>query len=192
MHFIVFDLETKNIFRDVGKMDPKLLDISVLGAYDSATGKYSAYFENELPKLWPVLEKADALVGYNSDHFDIPILDKYYPGDLKKIKSIDLMKDIKQACGKRLGLNAIASATLGVKKSGHGLDAYRWWREGKYEQVRDYCLDDVKITKELFDHMRKHKVVKYDDFGTLREVQLNIDHWEDGNGGAAITHTLPF
>lgn len=192
MRTVVFDLETKNIFQEVGRADPRLLDISVLCAYDSETDQYYAYYEDELPKLWPILERADALVGYNSDHFDIPILDKYYPGDLTKIKSIDLMADIKKASGKRLGLNAIAQATLGAKKSGHGLEAYRWWKQGLKEKVRDYCIDDVKITKQLYDHMKEHKMVKYHDLGKSREVKLDIAHWDDTNGNASMTHTLPF
>ena len=92
MRKIVFDIETKNLFQDVGKNDPVLLDLSLVGVYDGDTDEYSSYLEEELPKLWPLIEKADMLIGYNSDHFDIPLLNKYYPGELTHIKSLDIMK----------------------------------------------------------------------------------------------------
>ncbi len=188
---IVFDIETKNIFDDVGKNDPTLLDISVVGLYDSATDSYSSYDESEFPKLWKIIEQADVLIGFNSDHFDIPLLDKYYPGDLFAIKSIDIMVAVKNALGRRLGLGNIASATLGVGKSADGLEATRWWKEGKYQEVRDYCLQDVKVTKMLYDHIREHKKIMYRDGPDLKELVLDISSWSEG-GATSLTHTLPF
>ena len=94
MRKIIFDCETSNIFTDVGSSDARDLDISVVCIYDSETDKYSAYFQEELKDLWPILEKADLLIGFNSDHFDIPLLNKYYSGDLTKFKSLDLLKEI--------------------------------------------------------------------------------------------------
>ena len=74
---IVFDIETANIFDDVGSNDPVKLDISIVGAYDSATDSYESYSVEELPKFWAIIERADMLIGFNSDHFDIPLLNKY-------------------------------------------------------------------------------------------------------------------
>jgi len=116
MRYVVFDLETQNIFRDVGSNNAVDLDISVASAYDSKTNKYTTVTIDELEKLWPVLENADVLVGYNSNHFDIPLLDKYYPGDLTQIKSIDILEDIRISLGRRIRLDYIAKATLGTKK----------------------------------------------------------------------------
>src|ERR1035437_9175873 len=84
---VVFDIETKNLFEEVGSNNPADLDISVVAIYDSETDTYQSFTEDQFSKLWPILEKADLLIGYNSDHFDIPLLDKYYPGDLTTIKS---------------------------------------------------------------------------------------------------------
>ena len=85
MRKIVFDIETKNVFSDVGKYDPVLLDIAIIAIHDSETDQYSTFLENELGQLWPILERADMLIGFNSEHFDVPLLNKYYPGDLSKI-----------------------------------------------------------------------------------------------------------
>jgi DEAD/DEAH box helicase domain-containing protein len=191
MRKIVFDLETKNLFREVGKADPALLDISIVCVYDSETGGYTSYLEEELDNLWPIIECADLLVGYNSDHFDIPILNKYYSGDLFKIKSVDIMKEIHKALGRRVRLDAVAEGTLGEKKTGHGLDAIRWWKEGNVEKVRKYCLDDVRITKEIYDYALTNGKVLIKNIGGVREVQLDTSEWENKEN-SALTHTLPF
>jgi len=191
MRKIVFDIETSNIFADVGKNDPTLLDISIVCAWDSLTDEYTSYLQEELTQLWPILEKADMLIGYNSDHFDIPLLNKYYPGDLLQIKSLDLLKEIKESLGRRIKLDTIAEATLGVNKSGNGLEALTWWKNGEVEKVRTYCLDDVKITKEVYEYALKNNELKYKDLGEIKSIKLDTSHWEQAEE-KAMTHTLPF
>lgn len=191
MRKIIFDIETKNVFADVGKNDPSLLDLSVVCIYDSETDKYYSFLENELKKLWPFLEKADLLIGYNSDHFDIPLLNKYYSGDLTKIKSLDILKEIKNSFGRRLKLDQIAEGTLGKNKSGHGLEAITWWKNGEIDKVKKYCLDDVKITKEVYEYALKNGKLMFKDGDKLIEIKLNTDSWENKQD-AGITHTLPF
>ena len=191
MRKIVFDIETTNFFTDTGSNDPASLSIACVCIHDSATDAYTSYFEEDLPKLWPILEKADMLIGYNSDHFDIPILNKYYGGDLSRIKSLDLMKEIKKVLGRRIGLDAVASATLGKHKSGKGSFANVWWRQGEKQKVVDYCIDDVKITKELYEHTLKNGKVKYSDGKMIRELSLDTSDWETKKE-VVLTHTLPF
>ncbi|OGC88828.1 hypothetical protein A2419_03590 [Candidatus Adlerbacteria bacterium RIFOXYC1_FULL_48_26] len=190
MKVVTFDIETIGDFR--GNGDFSNLEVTVVGIHDSETKKYSSFLRDELSGLWPIFERADVLVGYNSDHFDIPILNKYYVGDLTKIKSIDLLKEIRNVLGRRLKLDNVAEATLGKGKSGDGLEAITWWKNGEFEKVRQYCLDDVRITRELYDYAKKHKSIKYKDFDGPREVKLNPSGWEKGTETAAINHTLPF
>ncbi len=191
MRKIVFDIETRNIFQDVGANDPSLLDISVVGVYDSETNKYSTYLQEELKNLWPIIESADVLIGYNSDHFDIPLLNKYYVGDLTKIKSVDLMKEIQLVLGRRMKLDTIAEGTLGVGKSSHGLQAITWWKQGEIEKIKQYCLDDVKITKKLYDYALKHGKVAYKDGTKKITIPLDTSKWETPSE-SSLTHTLPF
>jgi DEAD/DEAH box helicase domain-containing protein len=191
MRRITFDIETEGDFR--GNGDFSNLEITVVGVHDSETNELSSYLQSEFSKLWPVLERADILVGYNSDHFDIPILNKYYTGDLTKIKSVDLLKEVKNVLGRRLRLDSLAQATLGKNKSGNGLEAQKWWRDGNIEKVRAYCLDDVRITNELYEYAKKHGHVKYKDFDGIREVKLDTRGWETPDEKApGLTHTLPF
>ena len=189
---VVFDIETSNIFDDVGSNDSTKLDISIVSAYESSTDTYESYSVPELTKLWPIIERADMLIGYNSDHFDIPLLNKYYPGDLTKIKSLDILVEIRNSLGRRLRLDTIAEATLGINKSGHGLQAVQWWKEGKEDLVRKYCTDDVKITKEVYDYALKNKELKYKDFGEIRTIKLDVKDWEKIPKPAVLTHTMPF
>jgi DEAD/DEAH box helicase domain-containing protein len=191
MRYIVFDLETQNLFQDVGSNDPTALDISVGSFYDSQTEKYLTVTIDELAKAWPLIEQADALVGYNSNHFDIPLLNKYYPGDLTHIKSIDILESIRLSLGRRLRLDSIAEATVGAKKSGHGLQAVRWWQEGKINEIKKYCEQDVKVTKKVFEYALLHGHVKFKDGSRKREIPLDISTWMIKDD-TAMTHSLLF
>lgn len=192
MRYIVFDLETQNIFTEVGSGDVTSLDISVACAYDSGTDTYTTVSVDELSQLWPIFEKADALVGYNSNHFDIPLLNKYYPGDLTHIKSIDLLESIRESLGRRLRLDSVAQATVGAKKSADGLQAVRWFKEGKIDEIKKYCEQDVKVTKEIFEYALKNGHVSFKDGYKKREIKLDISTWETKDTDSSMTHSLPF
>ena len=191
MNYIVFDLETQNIFQEVGSNESVDLDLSVATVYESKTDKYTTATIDNLEILWPIIEEGDALVGYNSNHFDIPLLNKYYPGDLTEIKSIDLLEAIKESLGRRLRLDSVAEATIGAKKSADGLAAVRWWRAGEVEKVKKYCEQDVKVTKEVFEYALKNSRVFYMDNGQKKEIPLTTTDWSQ-TGGSALTHSLPF
>ena len=191
MRYVVFDLETQNVFDDVGSYDPVALSISVAFADAYGTETYTTVAIDELQKLWPIIEAADALVGYNSNHFDIPLLNKYYPGDLNHIKSIDLLESIRLSLGRRLRLDTIAQATVGAKKSANGLDAVRWWREGKIDEIKKYCEQDVKVTKKVFDYAMEHGHVLFKDGARKREIPLDTSTWRDAQA-SSMTHSLSF
>lgn len=198
MRKITFDIETRNTFQDAGSNDSAALDISVVCIHDSDKGDgpeaYSSYFVEDLPKLWPILEKADVLITFNGDHFDIPLLNKYYSGDLTKIRSLDLMVEVRNSLGRRIKLDTLAEATLGKKKSGHGLEAIAWWKNGELDKLVKYCIEDVKITKELYEYGLKNGILKYKDLGaagTIKDIKLNTSHWEQASDHA-MTFTLPF
>jgi DEAD/DEAH box helicase domain-containing protein len=188
---IVFDIETSNIFQDVASNDPAALDMSVCCIYEYETDTYSSYTKETLKDMWPKFENADVIIGFNSDHFDIPVLNKYYSGDLTKIKSLDLLKEVKNALGRRIKLDTIAEATLGRNKTGHGLEAVAWWREGKKQQVIDYCIEDVRITKDVYEYALKHGALKYLDGKDIKEFKIDTSSW-DKKDESVMTFTLPF
>ena len=189
MKRITFDIETRG---ELNGSDFSKLEVTIVCTHDSETDRFDSFLLPELSRLWPILESADLLVGYNSDHFDIPILNRYYAGDLTHIKSVDLLKEVKNVLGRRLKLDNIAEATLGRKKTGHGMEAITWFEQGLIDKVRDYCIEDVRITKDLYEYAKKNKSLKYKDFDGVREVKLDTTHWESITDAPSLTHTLPF
>lgn len=181
MRTVVFDIETANWLSDIGSSDPADLTIAVVGIHDSETDTYSCFLEHELPELWKILERTDMLVGYNSDHFDIPLLNKYYPGNLKSIRSLDIMQEVQKSLGRRLKLNTLAEATLGEKKTADGAQSLKWWKKGEVEKVKHYCQKDVELTKRIFDHALQKGSLKYRDFGGVKEIKLDISKWLVGD-----------
>ena len=190
MREITFDIETisKTVSR---RVDPSEQELTVVVIHDSQTNEYTSYIKEELPKLWPILEKADMLIGFNSNTFDIPILNRYYPGDLSQITSLDLLVEVQKVLGRRIRLDLIARATLGTGKSGEGLKAMEWWRNGEVEKVRAYCTDDVRITRKLYDYALKNGVLKYKDLHTIRDIKLDTSSWPRQPSDREFTHTLP-
>ena len=183
MRVITFDIETANTFEEAGSWEPADLQFAVLCAHDSTTGEITAYLEKDLPELWKVFAEADVLVGWNSDHFDIPHIARRYPGNIERMRSVDLMKELQKVVGRRIKLDDVAQATLGVGKSANGLQSIVWWRQGKVQEVIDYCKQDVQVTRDLFDYALEHGHLKYPskEEGVL-EAKLDTKDWQKKKG----------
>jgi DEAD/DEAH box helicase domain-containing protein len=156
---LVFDLETKYNFRDFD--DHKKLGVTVVSSYDYANGKSNIFLEKEINSLFPLLENASYLIGFNIKSFDLKVLSPYYPGNIDNFSVFDILDDIKEKIGFRLSLNDVVNATLGKKKSGHGLMAIELYKEGKIKELCQYCLDDTMLTKELFEYGVKNSEIYY-------------------------------
>ena len=191
MRILTFDIETANWFTETGGSDPSTLTIAVVGTHDSVTDQYDCFLEADFPRLWKLLEEVDLLVGFNSDHFDIPLLNKYYPGDLTKIKSVDLLKEVHEKLGRRVRLDAIAEGTLGKNKSGHGGQSLVWWRAGEIDKVKKYCQKDVELTKDLFEYALKNGSLKYKELGRTNEIKLDTSKWLE-HSTKPMTFTMGF
>jgi len=153
---IVLDIETRGELQDFDN-----LKVTVVSVYEYEHDTYRSFEEHELLHLWPLLEKCERIIGYNSEHFDLPILNHYYTGDLLKFGQLDILKVIKESTGKRFKLNDIAKATLQIEKSADGLQAQKWWAEGKVEEIKRYCEQDVKVTKEIYEFGRQNRQLFY-------------------------------
>lgn len=188
---IVLDIETSNSFADVGKYDPALLKVSLVGIYSYADDAYRSFLEPELPQMWRLLEAADRIIGYNLLGFDYKVLNTYYPGDLFKFPTLDIMAEIEKAIGFRVKLDDVAHASLGTGKSGNGLQAIEFFRRGEIDKLRDYCLQDVKVTKEVYEFGLKNQVVKYRD-RLGKTVPVNVAFQLEPARKASINLTMPF
>ncbi len=147
---LVFDVETQKSFREV-QNETKKLRISIAVAYDYKTEKIHSFDEQSIGGLFALFEKASVIVGFNSNSFDLVVLSPYYVGDLFQFVRFDLLENIKERIGRRYSLDDLVNATLNKGKSGHGLKALEFFREGKMQELIQYCTDDVLLTKELFD-----------------------------------------
>jgi DEAD/DEAH box helicase domain-containing protein len=174
MNDIFFDLETQKSFQEVGgRENMKLLRVSVAVTFSTATNDFKSYTEKEVAALIADLKAADRVIGFNVLGFDYQVLKAYTSERLSDLKTLDLLDDIYNKLGFRVGLDALASATLGANKSADGLVAIQWFREGKIEQLIAYCRDDVAITKQLFEFGRDNRYVAYPD-RNQRKQKVNV------------------
>ncbi len=190
MRAITFDIESISDSVVRGHIDVNEQELTVVAIHDSETDTYSSYFKDELSKLWPILERADMLIGFNSDTFDIPLLNRYYPGDLSHLRSLDLLSEVYKVLGRRVRLQSLAEATLGKGKKGDGMKAAEWWKEGKKAQVAEYCIEDVRLTRELYDYAMKNGMLRYKDLNDIRDIKLDTSLWGHTIAAPAMTHTL--
>jgi len=151
-----FDLETQRLAEEVGGWgNSHLMRLSVGVLYDSREGRYFDYGEKEVNRLIEHLKKCDLLIGFNIRRFDYKVLKGYSPYPFESLPTLDLLDDIYQCLGFRLSLDHLARKTLGTQKTGDGLMAVRLFREGKQEELTEYCRQDVEITKSLFEFGRR-------------------------------------
>lgn len=153
---VILDVETKKIFDEVGGFFPDRLGISFVGVCaregTSGPGQMLKFFEDDLPKLFQLLEKADVVIGFNNDNFDMQTMVPYYSGDIKTIPTLDLLTRIKDSAGHRIKLDSVAHETLGVGKSGDGLDAVKYYKNQQWDELAKYCLQDVAVTRDVYDY----------------------------------------
>ncbi len=175
MNVVYFDLETQRTANDAGGWSKKQdMGMSVGVTYSTGTGEYRIFPEKRVNDLIDQLMRADLVVGFNVVNFDYEVLLGYTILDLKEhVRTLDLMLDIEAKLGHRLALDSIAQATLGVGKTSDGLEAIRWWREGKLTQIAEYCCFDVKVTKMVHEYGAKHKQLHFTDrFQQKRSVPV--------------------
>ncbi|PLX28490.1 hypothetical protein C0581_01940 [Candidatus Parcubacteria bacterium] len=190
---VILDIET---IGDIRNFDS--LQITVVSIYEYETDTYRSFYEEELGDLWPILEKSERLIGFNSEHFDLPIMNRYYTGDLLGFPHLDLLKVVKESTGKRYKLDDLAKATLdNVSKSASGLEAIEWWKEGRKEDVKKYCEQDVKVTKEVYEYGKKNQMLYFPTLtGEIQPFGVNFDPPPEpmnasGEESGGINMTLP-
>ncbi len=170
---IVLDLETQKSFEEVGGRGKNhLLKISVCGIYDYASDQYLIYEEHELPRMAPLIQAADQIIGYNIKQFDFEVLQPYLNFSLDSIPYYDILEEIDKVLGHKIKLESVAQATLGTGKSGNGLEALLYYKNGKLDLLKKYCLDDVKVTKGVYEYALKNQKLLYRDYFAVKEIPI--------------------
>ncbi len=191
MRLVVFDVETKKAFDEVGGYFPEKLGVSISGVWygeEGTEGTLRGFREEEFPEMFKIFESADRIVGFNSIDFDMAALKPYYIGDLLKLPNFDILQEIEKKVGHRVKLDAIAKETLGIQKGGNGLDAITYYHEKNWEKLEKYCLEDVKITLDLYLHAVKNGVLKFKNkWNELVTVQLDFSYTDKKDAGVQAT-----
>jgi len=153
---IVIDIETKNTFFDVGgKENLKDLDVSLACVYSYNQGDFLSFRDDKLKELGPMLQDAGLVIGFSINRFDLPILNKYFNFNLLSVPTLDLLDEVEESYGHRISLDILAKTNLGIGKTNHGLDAIKFYNEGDWASLEKYCLQDVLITRDLYELAKK-------------------------------------
>lgn len=179
MRQLILDVETKKTFEEVGGHFPDRLEVSFVGVCERTAqgeaGEMRSFFEKDLPDLFTLLETAEMVIGFNIDGFDMPALAPYYGGDISTIPTLDILDRIKNSAGHRVKLDTVAQATLGVGKSGDGLDAIKYYRQGNFAALEKYCLQDVAVTRDVYDvGIRQGKISFHNKWNRLIECPVDF------------------
>ncbi len=176
MDTLVIDIETKNTFLEVGRDNFEKLETSVIGIYSYLSNQYFSFDENQIKEAGDLIKKANLVVGFSINRFDIPVLKRHFDFDIYSIPRFDLLDEIELQLGRRISLNHLAKTNLGLEKTHHSLEAPVLYREGKLDELKDYCLNDVKITKELYDlaKTRGHLLVPQKEGEIIDKVRFNF------------------
>ncbi len=177
VHRIVFfDLETQKLAQDVGGwMNTHLMRVSVAVLFDTVEDRFFAFSEDRVDDLIEHLEKADLVVGFNVKRFDYRVLSAYTRKDLLKLPTFDILQDIHERLGFRVGLDHLAKETLQLSKSASGLEAVAWFREGQMEKLEEYCRRDVALTRDLFNYGLTNGHLIYRKKGIEAALRLLVD-----------------
>lgn len=184
---LVLDLEIKNQVQDTpGGWDATdKLGVAVACVYSFSSRGYTVYFERDVPTLKARVLNASRVTTWNGWRFDLPVLfglpAREHVEELEQ-SSDDILRRAWRAAGlnpdlftpshKGFGLGQIARATIGQDKIGNGADAPLWFREGRLGMVVTYCLDDVRLTKELCDFVDRYGYVVRPE-----GVRLKLGEW---------------
>ena len=159
---VYFDLETQKSAEEVGGWNNIVkMGMSIGVTFNTATNEYKIYHEKNINDLITDLQRADLVVGFNNLRFDYEVLHGYTSFDLTQLPTLDLMVDLQNTLNHRLSLDSIATATFGVEKTAEGLQAIRWFKDGKLMEIAEYCCYDVKLTKLVHEHGCQHRQIHY-------------------------------
>lgn len=163
MNYVFFDLESQNLFDDVGgRGNIDKLKVACGVTYSTEKNDFTVYWEKDVPALVAELKSATKVIGFNLLGFDYLVLKPYSPETrFASIPTLDMLFDLQKILGFRIGLDAIASATLGATKTADGIKSVEWFRNGELDKVAEYCKADVDITRRVFEFGRDNGHIFY-------------------------------
>lgn len=175
MTVFAFDLETRLLASEVerefaaelaGKSAwerPDLFGFAVGVAVDVGTGEVLRYGPGGAPDMLEALREADVTCGYNTLAFDLGVLSAYGEVEALRERHVDLCVAVREALEdlrglrfpdadrlRQRGLDGLARSNGFSGKTGDGADAPALFREGRVEELLDYCEADVRLVADLY------------------------------------------
>lgn len=185
LHIVVFDLETRRSKDEVGgwqQLRQGKGGISALIAHDSFTNEYALYDDHTLEDFAQLVEQSSVVaVGFNSKDFDIPCIQGCLGRTLRLRHHVDLFDLVKDALDREgrhrergWKLDDCSRRSMGISKSGDGAFAPDLAKAGRFAELFTYCRNDVDMTRQLLDYVRRHGGVM-DHGGHL--LELDVPGW---------------
>lgn len=157
MDYAVLDVETRLSAAEVGGWNNAgKMGVSCAVLYTSRDDAFTTYLQDDIPALYERLHDIPLIVGFNIKRFDYEVLSGVAGDDFHSLPTLDMLEVVHGRLGYRLSLDGLASATLGTSKSADGLQALAWWKEGKLDQIIEYCTRDVAVTRDLYIFGKEH------------------------------------
>ncbi len=173
--YVVIDVETQLSASEAGGWHmAHRMKVSCAVLYSSRDDSFRTFFEHQLDSLFERLSKTRMVTGFNINRFDYKVLSAYTSMDLHALPTLDLLEEVYNKLGYRISLDGLAKATLGIKKSGNGLLALKWWKQGKLEQIAHYCRKDVEITRDLLLFAAKNRYLLFTNKAG-KKVRVPVD-----------------
>jgi hypothetical protein len=69
------------------------------------------------------------------------------------------------------GLDVVCRGTFGRGKTGNGGDAPKWFQAGQWPRLVDYCIDDVKLERNLTNFVDKYGFVINGETGRVLRMR---------------------
>ncbi len=158
----VLDIETRRSALEVGGWNrAECMGVSCAVLYDSRSDQYHTYLQEEMERLCDHLAQLDLIIGFNLIGFDYKVLSGLCDFNFHGLPTLDLLLKVHEILGYRLSLDHLARQTLGCAKTADGLMALEWWKQGKIDQIIEYCIQDVRVTRDLYRFGRENQFVLF-------------------------------
>ena len=192
-NILVLDVETQKSFKEIGKskaMSLSKLKVSVVCTYDFLTDAYASYEEKDMVKFEERLQTANLIVGFNIRRFDMAVLQPYLFKSVEQFQVLDLLDDIEKARGHRVSLDSVARATIKEGKSGNGAEALVLFKEGRMEELKKYCLDDVRLTKNVYEYGCREGKICFTSTWDFKTYEVPVG-WKQATGEFLAKKSAP-
>lgn len=155
------------------------LGVSAVVIWDSLTDRPHVYDERTINAAMEHLNSADLIVGWNIQDFDIPCLEGFTE-TLVDVPQYDILQKVWESLGSRFlkgyKLGDVAQRTIDRKKSGNGESAPKLASLHRYAELFDYCINDVSITKELYNFILDNGYIVGTDGGQV-QIEPPAETW---------------